>query len=83
MIELESNNLTLVCVLNHCTVPPHGDLRDSASSYEHKTWPRRNKSPSKHIMQKEDSKMTAKLLAWANGRKTVSMTKMRSLEKRS
>lgn len=48
MTELESNshNLTLVCVLNHYTLLPHGDLRGSTPSYEHKTWLFRSKNTS-------------------------------------
>lgn len=52
------------------------NLRDSASSYGHKTWLRRNKRTSKHCTEKEKTlKMTANVLAWTNGRKTVSVTK--------
>ena len=51
-------------------------LRDSALSDGHKTWLRINKSTSKHRTEKKPSKMTAKVLGWANGRKMVSVTKI-------
>ena len=78
MTGLESNSptLSLVCVLNHQCTGPMETLRDSALSDGHKTWLRINKSTSKHRTEKKPSKMTAKVLGWANGRKMVSVTKI-------